>query len=394
MDLGDLKNNAVAEPFMLESDAPPPATPPSRLVATGLQKSYGSRKVVRDVSLSVESGEVVGLLGPNGAGKTTSFYMIVGLVRADAGEITIDSNSVEHMPIHRRARLGLSYLPQEASIFRKLNVEENVRAVLELQLDEAGKPLDKAAIAERLDALLKDLRVDHLRDSPSLSLSGGERRRVEIARALATQPRLLLLDEPLASLDLARRREILPWLERLRDELHIPMLYVTHSADEVARLADALVVLDRGRVAASGPVASVMAGLAAPLLLGDDAGALLEGTVGERDARWQLARVDFDGGSLWLRDSGAGIGRRVRLRVLARDVSIATDEPRNTSIQNLLPAVVRAIAADAHPSQALVQLACGDSILLSRITARAVDALGLQPGTPVWAQVKSVALVE
>ena len=174
---------------------------PSQLVATGLQKSYGSRKVVQDVSLAVQSGEVVGLLGPNGAGKTTSFYMIVGLVRADAGEIMIDGNPVEHMPIHLRARLGLSYLPQEASIFRKLSVQENVRAVLELQRDKTGKPLDNAEIAQRLDGLLKDLRVDHLRDSPALALSGGERRRVEIARALATQPRFILLDEPFAGID-------------------------------------------------------------------------------------------------------------------------------------------------------------------------------------------------
>ena len=174
---------------------------PSQLVATGLQKSYGSRKVVQDVSLAVQSGEVVGLLGPNGAGKTTSFYMIVGLVRADEGEITIDGNSVEHMPIHRRARLGLSYLPQEASIFRKLSVEQNVRAVLELQHDDKGKPLALNVINQRLDALLKDLRVDHLRDSSALSLSGGERRRVEIARSLATQPRFILLDEPFAGID-------------------------------------------------------------------------------------------------------------------------------------------------------------------------------------------------
>ena len=146
---------------------------PSRLVAQGLQKSYGSRMVVRDVSLSVQKGEVVGLLGPNGAGKTTSFYMIVGLVRADAGAITIDGEPVEHMPIHRRARLGLSYLPQEASIFRKLTVQQNVRAVLELQRDDADKPLARAEIESRLDALLKDLRVDHLRDSPAPSLSGG-----------------------------------------------------------------------------------------------------------------------------------------------------------------------------------------------------------------------------
>ncbi|MFY8041315.1 MAG: LPS export ABC transporter ATP-binding protein, partial [Rhodoferax sp.] len=165
-----------------------------RLGARHLQKSYGKRQVVKDVSLAVRTGEVVGLLGPNGAGKTTSFYMIVGLLRASAGDITIDGQSIEHMPIHRRARLGLGYLPQEASIFRKLNVEDNVRAVLELQRDEAGNPLTSAAIEARLTALLQDLRVEHLRESPSLALSGGERRRVEIARALATQPRFILLD--------------------------------------------------------------------------------------------------------------------------------------------------------------------------------------------------------
>ena len=145
----------------------------SRLEARHLQKAYGSRKVVKDVTLAVRKGEVVGLLGPNGAGKTTSFYMIVGLVRADGGHISIDGQSVEHMPIHRRSRLGLSYLPQEASIFRKLTVEENVRAVLELQQDDAGKSLSKAAIEERLTALLQDLRVEHLRESSAMALSGG-----------------------------------------------------------------------------------------------------------------------------------------------------------------------------------------------------------------------------
>lgn len=165
----------------------------SRLEVRHLQKFYGSRKAVKDVSLVVCKGEVVGLLGPNGAGKTTSFYMIVGLVHASAGDITIDGQSIAHMPIHRRARLGLSYLPQEASIFRKLNVEDNVRAVLELQRGENGKPLAKAEIETRLTGLLQDLRVDHLRETPALALSGGERRRVEIARALATQPRFILL---------------------------------------------------------------------------------------------------------------------------------------------------------------------------------------------------------
>ncbi|MCK9215868.1 MAG: ATP-binding cassette domain-containing protein, partial [Rhodoferax sp.] len=162
---------------------PPPDVAPSesRLEAHHLQKFYGSRKVVKDVSLTVRKSEVVGLLGPNGAGKTTLFYMIVGLIRASAGDITIDGQSVEHMPIHRRARLGLSYLPQEASIFRKLTVAENVRAVLELQHDATGKALTGAEIELRLTSLLQDLRVEHLRDSSALALSGGERRRVEIA---------------------------------------------------------------------------------------------------------------------------------------------------------------------------------------------------------------------
>ena len=173
----------------------------SRLEAAHLQKSYGARMVVKDVHLAVGAGEVVGLLGPNGAGKTTTFYMVVGLVRADRGEIRIDGQAVQKLPIHRRSRLGLSYLPQEASIFRKLTVEENIRAVLELQLGADGRPLKTAVINELLNKLLHDLSIDKLRDSPAPALSGGERRRVEIARALATQPRFILLDEPFAGVD-------------------------------------------------------------------------------------------------------------------------------------------------------------------------------------------------
>ncbi len=171
---------------------PMPASVPaatSRLEAEHLQKSYGARMVVKDVHLAVGAGEVVGLLGPNGAGKTTTFYMVVGLVRADAGEIRIDGRPVQTLPIHRRSRLGLSYLPQEASIFRKLTVAENIRAVLELQLGPDGRSLPKRVVDEELEKLLHDLSIEKLRDSPAPALSGGERRRVEIARALATQPR-------------------------------------------------------------------------------------------------------------------------------------------------------------------------------------------------------------
>ncbi len=238
-------------------NVPPDTAPVSRLVASGLQKSYGSRKVVRDVSLTVQKGEVVGLLGPNGAGKTTSFYMIVGLVRADAGEITIDGESIEHMPIHRRSRLGLSYLPQEASIFRKLTVEQNVRAVLELQTDEAGKPLTSVVLNERLDALLQDLRVDHLRDSPAPALSGGERRRVEIARALATQPRFILLDEPFAGIDPIAVIEIQRIIGFLKSR-GIGVLITDHNVRETLGICDHAFIISDGQVLATGTPSEIV----------------------------------------------------------------------------------------------------------------------------------------
>jgi lipopolysaccharide export system ATP-binding protein len=222
-----------------------------RLEARHLQKSYGSRRVVKDVSLAVAKGEVVGLLGPNGAGKTTSFYMIVGLVRADAGEILIDGQPVERMPMHRRSRLGLSYLPQEASIFRKLNVEDNVRAVLELQRDEAGASLTPSAIEARLDALLQDLRVDHLRASPAVALSGGERRRVEIARALATQPRFILLDEPFAGIDPIAVIEIQRIISFLKAR-GIGVLITDHNVRETLGICDHAYIISDGQVLAQG----------------------------------------------------------------------------------------------------------------------------------------------
>ncbi|MBG9389267.1 LPS export ABC transporter ATP-binding protein [Caenimonas aquaedulcis] len=234
-----------------------PPTGPSRLQARHLQKTYGSRKVVKDVSLDVAKGEVVGLLGPNGAGKTTSFYMIVGLVRADAGEISIDGKSVEHMPIHRRSRLGLSYLPQEASIFRKLNVAENVRAVLELQRDAAGQPLTRAEIDKRLTALLQDLRVDHLRDSPALALSGGERRRVEIARALATQPRFILLDEPFAGIDPIAVIEIQRIIGFLKSR-GIGVLITDHNVRETLGICDHAYIISDGHVLAQGTPSEIV----------------------------------------------------------------------------------------------------------------------------------------
>ncbi|MEO7010197.1 MAG: LPS export ABC transporter ATP-binding protein [Caldimonas sp.] len=228
-----------------------------RLEATGLQKSYGARMVVQDVRLAVDSGEVVGLLGPNGAGKTTSFYMIVGLVRADAGAIAIEGRRVERMPIHQRSRLGLSYLPQEASIFRKLTVQENIRAVLELQLGPDGRSLKRAVIEERLARLLKELSIDKLRDSPAPSLSGGERRRVEIARALATQPRFILLDEPFAGVDPIAVIEIQRIISFLKSR-GIGVLITDHNVRETLGICDRAYIISEGRVLAEGTPAEIV----------------------------------------------------------------------------------------------------------------------------------------
>ena len=230
---------------------------PSRLEAMGLRKSYGSRLVVEDVSLAVQSGEVVGLLGPNGAGKTTSFYMIVGLVRADAGHISIDGQSVERLPIHQRARMGLSYLPQEASIFRKLTVEENIRAVLELQTDAAGVPLSEAEIDKRTDVLLHDLRVEHIRKSAAPALSGGERRRVEIARALASQPRFILLDEPFAGIDPIAVIEIQRIVGFLKAR-GIGVLITDHNVRETLGICDHAFIISQGHVLAQGTPAEIV----------------------------------------------------------------------------------------------------------------------------------------
>ena len=229
----------------------PVTAPASRLEARGLQKRYGARTVVKDVHLAVAAGEVVGLLGPNGAGKTTTFYMVVGLLRADAGEITIDGASVEHRPIHQRSRLGLSYLPQEASIFRKLTVEENIRAVLELQFGADGKPLRNSHIDQLLDGLLADLSIEKLRDSPAPALSGGERRRVEIARALATQPRFILLDEPFAGVDPIAVIEIQRIIGFLKAR-GIGVLITDHNVRETLGICDRAYIISEGRVLAEG----------------------------------------------------------------------------------------------------------------------------------------------
>jgi lipopolysaccharide export system ATP-binding protein len=229
----------------------------SQLKVRNIKKRYGARTVIKDVSLDVKSGEIVGLLGPNGAGKTTSFYTIVGLISLDAGEITLDKTTISFLPIHQRSRLGLSYLPQEASVFRKLSVKQNIQAVLELQLDEKGKPLSHSAIDERVQSLMEELQISHLSDYLALSLSGGERRRVEIARALATNPRFILLDEPFAGVDPIAVLEIQK-IVRFLKQRNIGILITDHNVRETLGICDHAYIISDGMVLAAGAPAEII----------------------------------------------------------------------------------------------------------------------------------------
>jgi molybdate transport system ATP-binding protein len=287
------------------------------------------------------------------------------------------------MPTHQRP---LGYVFQEANLFQHLNVQRNLlygqaRVATAEQRIELGSVVDLLGIA-------------HLLERMPQGLSGGERQRVAIARALLTSPRLLLMDEPLAALDIARKNEFLPYLERLHDELDIPVVYVSHAPDEVSRLADHIVVMQDGRAVATGLLTETMARLDLPIQLGEDAGVVLSAMVAEIDAAWNLARVEFPGGSLWVRDAGHTVGHAVRVRILARDVSIALAPVSGVSIQNCLSATVEQMVQDYHPALLLLRLRVGESPMLARLTRRSAAALALEPGKPVWVQIKAVALID
>ena len=227
------------------------------LEALNLMKRYGARKVVRDVSVRVKSGEVVGLLGPNGAGKTTTFYMIVGLVPPNGGSIALDGENITHLPIYKRARLGISYLPQEASVFRKLSVEDNIRSILELQVKRTGEKLTKAEIEERLNSLLEELQITHIHTNMAMSLSGGERRRTEIARSLAADPNFILLDEPFAGVDPIAVIEIQRIVRFLKDR-GIGVLITDHNVRETLGICDHAYIINEGEVLARGSAEEII----------------------------------------------------------------------------------------------------------------------------------------
>lgn len=339
------------------------------------------------VELTLPANGITVLFGPSGSGKTTLLRCVAGLEKAQGlisfgHEIWQDSAQGLFKPTWQRE---IGYVFQEASLFEHLDVRQN----LHFGLRRAGKPNHTHV----LDAALELLGIGHLLERTVTSLSGGERQRVAIARALATQPKLLLLDEPLASLDVARRKEVLPWLERLHSELKIPMLYVTHSVDELARLADQVVMLEHGNVRSCAPIAEAMVLQDVALAIGEEAGMLAIGQIIERNTEDHIAQMRFGGGTLWVRDQGIAVGQSVRIRILARDVSLALSKHEDSTIQNRLQGSIESIDSDTHPSQVVVRVRCGQELILGRVTRLSLNHLELRLGSVVWCQVKSVALI-
>ncbi|HMO30777.1 molybdenum ABC transporter ATP-binding protein [Enterovirga sp.] len=329
-------------------------------------------------------GRLTCLFGRSGAGKTTLVNAIAGLLRPQRGRIVadgtvlVDTGAGLFVPPHRR-RIG--YVFQEGRLFPHLSVRRNLLFGRWFVRGEGGP--DLPAVADLLG-------IGHLLERSPATLSGGEKQRVAIGRALLARPRLLLMDEPLASLDDARKAEILPYIERLRDEGSVPIVYVSHSVVEVVRLADTVVVLEAGRVAATGPAAQVLAQAGFGALSGErDAGAMLEGRVVSRDEAFGLARVATPAGEVWLPGAMAP-GEAVRLLVPAREVMIAIERPAGISALNILPARVEALAEVAGAVE--VTLACGEARLLARLTRKSAADLALAPGRRVYALVKSMSL--
>ena len=352
-----------------------------------------------DVKLDLPGTGVTGIFGPSGSGKTTLLRCIAGLQPCETGSLTVngqtwqsDGDQPESTPVHRRP---LGFVFQQPSLFPHLSAGKN----LEFARKRACEKVSNSEFSD----IVELMGIGRLLSQSPDSLSGGEQQRVAIARALLIKPQLLLMDEPLASLDQTRKREILPYLEQMHRALEIPVLYVSHSIEEIARLADHLLLMDEGKITGEGPATALLSREDFPVQLGDDLGVLLEARIVERDSQWHLLRAGFDGGSLWLRDSGEEIDEAIRLRVLARDISLTRDQDTQSSILNRLPVRVQEVSPDRDPAMVLVRLALhptttadtpGTSArLIARITRRSLHQLALVVGSELWAQIKSVAIV-
>ncbi len=339
-----------------------------------------------DVNLVLPARGVTAFFGPSGSGKTSLLRCIAGLQRAQHGHLQVRGEVWQDdqifLPTHRRS---IGYVFQEASLFAHLSVRRN--------LEYGLKRVRPAQRTVGQDAVIELLGIGDLLNRAPDSLSGGERQRVAIARALAVGPRLLLMDEPLASLDLTRKHEILPYLERLHDDLDIPVLYVSHSPDEVARLADHVVLLAQGRAVAQGGMHQTLARLDLAGAFADDVGVVIDAVVAQHDDADHLSRLDFPGGSMLVTRCAEALGQRLRFRVHASDVSLSTHRAEESSFLNLLPGRVVEFSNAGKPGQVLVKLDIGGTPLIARITERSRKHLRVETGQQLWAQVKSVALL-
>lgn len=340
-----------------------------------------------DIDVQLPGQGVSAIFGPSGSGKTSFLRCIAGLEHAPGGYLSVNGDVWQDdakrlfKPVHKRS---LGYVSQAANLFAHLSVQGNL---------DYG--LSRIPIAERkvsLRQVIALLGINKLLERLPTTLSGGESQRVAIARALATSPQLLLMDEPLAALDVQRKAEVLPYLERLHTELHIPVLYVSHAPDEVARLADHLVLLDAGRVLASGPTRELLIRLDLPLAHGDAAAAIIDAVVTRVEPHYHLSHAEFAGGQISLLNPSLQAGQRIRVRVQARDVSLTLERQQGTSVLNIFAATVAAISPDS-PGQVMVALSAGGSTLLARITQKSLEVLDLQLGSQVFAQVKGVAVL-
>lgn len=355
------------------------------IIQARFQLDYGDFNL--DVDLKLPGSGITVLFGHSGSGKTTLLRCIAGLQRAPLGFLEInghvwqDSERSLFLPTHKRA---LGYVFQEANLFPHLTVRDNLHYGLKRIKHNSG--------SVKLEHTIDLLGIGHLLERMPGNLSGGERQRVAIARALALNPDVLLMDEPLASLDFKRKQEILPFLSRLHQQLDIPVLYVTHSQQEVAQLADTLVIMADGRTLASGPLSETQSRLDVPLAQDREAATVWQAAVAEHETEYHLTRVEFAGGSLSLPMLDAGIGTPLRVQIYARDVSIALAAPTATSILNVLPATVTGIA-DGRDGQSVVRLQVGGQALLAHITRKSALLLDLQIGMAVYAQIKGTSIL-
>ena len=347
-------------------------------------KRYKDILAVDDASFTVADNEFFCFFGPPLSGKSTILWLILGLEKPDSGEILIDGKVVNGVSPAAR---NIAMVFQNLALFPHMTAADNVRFPL-VERHEAP-----AKIEARLKDAAEKLHITHILHKMPGQLSGGERQRVAIARALATRPRLLLMDEPLAALDAKRKAEIFPYLEALHRELQLPILYVSHAIDEVARLADHLVLVEAGQVIATGGTAALMTRLDLPLAQGDGAGAIIAATVVSHDSSYVLTQARFAGGDIHVpQQLHAKVGDALRIRVQARDVSLTLEKQTGTSIQNIFPVRIAAFSPDS-PGQVMVQLDAAGTTLLARVTARSADALKLAVGQMMFAQVKGVAII-